>query len=343
MKRPVMLRLLMLCALLPVAQASAQMPRIGIIDLYGNRSVGENALRNALGLRVGDSISISRDSLVSRLLRLRGVRNADVAAVCCEDGRTILYVGIDELGTSVTKAATIPSGKVRLPQSMLDAEQTFMHAMVEGVQKGIAGEDDSRGYTLYAYAPARAAQHPLLTYAAQHANVLRDVLAHSADAEHRAIAAQLLPYAGATQRAIDDLATSMGDPTETVRNNAMRALGVLAAYARANPALNLRVPVTRFSQMLNSIVWTDRNKAAFALMPLTESRDATLLQDLANTSMSALADMARWKSPGHAMPALVILARIAGIPDDSIFPMIQADPKTVIDAALAKTTIAPWP
>jgi hypothetical protein len=92
----------------------------------------------------------------------------------------------------------------------------------------------------------------------------------------------------------------------------------MATYANLNPALGLQIPTVPFIQMVNSLVWTDRNKGISALMPLTQSRDSILLKQLKVLALPSITEMAKWKSSGHAYPAYLILGRIAGYPDDKV-------------------------
>jgi len=143
------------------------------------------------------------------------------------------------------------------------------------------------------------------------------VLRSSSDAAQRALAAQVLGYAADKQAVVDDLVYGMTDPSDQVRNNAMRALLVFAQMVPTAARPVPRIPYAPFIAFLNSPVWTDRNKASGALMTLSVSRDASLLTRLRKDALIPLAEMARWKSEGHAKPAFVILARIAGYSDDA--------------------------
>src|SRR5437016_12893976 len=108
--------------------------------------------------------------------------------------------------------------------------------------------------------------------AEQQLPVLREVLRNSSDDEHRAMAAYIVGYAPKKRDVVDDLQQAVQDPDDSVRNNAMRALGAIAALAAKDPDLGIRISPTWFIEMLNSIVWSDRNKAVMALLNLTESR-----------------------------------------------------------------------
>ena len=66
--------------------------------------------------------------------------------------------------------------------------------------------------------------------------------------------------------------------------------------------------------LLESPVWTDRNKASSALVGLTEDRNPDLLGAL-RPQLPALAEMARWRSRDHAQAAFLILGRMGGLTD----------------------------
>ncbi len=108
------------------------------------------------------------------------------------------------------------------------------------------------------------------------------------------------------------------DPNENVRNNATRALGILAGYIRMHPNLKVTIPAEPFIKMLNSIVWTDRNKGAGVVMYLTEDRNPILLNKLKQHSLPSIIEMARWKSREHAFFSFIILGRIAGVDEQSL-------------------------
>src|SRR5258708_12855456 len=80
----------------------------------------------------------------------------------------------------------------------------------------------------------------------------------------------------------------------------MRALTAIAVLAGKDPAFGIQISPTWFVEMLNSIVWTDRNKAVTALLNLTESRPERILALIRERPMLSLAEMARWKSLSHA-------------------------------------------
>ena len=128
----------------------------------------------------------------------------------------------------------------------------------------------------------------------------------------------------------------MGDPDDEVRNNAVRALAILAGWANEHPEAEIAIPGEPFIDFLNSVSWTDRNKGVFVLMALTDSRHPALLAQLRARALPSLVEMARWTNPGHAMGAFVILARMAGMDDGAAFQAWRAgEREAVIARAMA--------
>ena len=72
-------------------------------------------------------------------------------------------------------------------------------------------------------------------------------------------------------------------------------------------------------------------------MELSEQRDSRLLGALRRRAIVPLIEMARWKSQGHATPALMILGRIAGQSDVAIRAALTGDEREgIINAALKR-------
>jgi hypothetical protein len=326
--------LVMLAILLVTGAASAQYPRIGVIDFYGLRSLKPADLAGALRLQIGDTLTVSDVVLRHRLLEVPGVRDVEVSAVCCEAGRTILYVGIRETGSDVVEFDAAPNGDARLPPDIIQAANDFGEKVFEGVRQGKNEQDDSAGHAVMLYPPARAVQQILIDYAVSHVPETRVVLRDARDANHRAVAAQILAYAKDKAAVVSDLVAATRDPNGDVRNNALRALAVMAVYEQKHPDAGLHVPYEPFIELLNSLAWTDRNKSSMALAALTQPRAPQLIALLRARAMDSLVEMARWQAFGHAAAAGIILGRIAGLPEEQIFPMLQKNREGLITAAL---------
>jgi len=309
--------LIFLALLLPVSQ-DPQFPPIGIIDFYGLRDISERQVRESLQIKEGDPSSVETKEAERKLESLPGVAEAQISRVCCDAGKAVLFVGIREKGTPSLQFRLAPQGKVRLPQDVAQAEDDFRKALSDAILKGNSGEDDSSGHALSIDPSARAIQERFITFAARDLKLLRDVLRHSSDAEHRALAAQVIAYTANKQAIVNDLIDAMRDSAEGVRNNSTRALAVMAGAARQTTRQPIKIPVRPFIEMLNSIEWTDRNKSSWALLRLTDKRDSGVLFEIRQKALPSLIEMARWKSSGHAQSSFVLLGRVARLPEDEI-------------------------
>ncbi len=311
------------------------MPPVGIIDFYGLRTVTVKQVSDALPISVGDSPMPENFASVERRLRaIPGVVDARLNLVCCHEGRSILFAGIAESDAPALVFHRPPIGPARLPADIVQAGADFMEALPAAVLRGV-GEDHSQGHALSFDPAVHAIQERFIVYAARQRKLLRDVLRNSAEATHRALAAQVLGYAADKKAIVPDLVSAMRDPDANTRNNATRALLIIAALAERAPERRLRIPPQPFIDLLNSLVWTDRNKSAGALEQLTASRDPALLSALRTRALPSLIEMARWKSPAHAASAIVIVGRIGGLSEEEIQTAQQrGDVNRVIAAAM---------
>jgi len=317
----------------PPGRAVAQ-SGIGIIDLYGLRSVADSTVRRVIGLEPGDPLPPSMSPIRERLLAIPGVMAVDLAGVCCSDGQLILYFGFSEAASPALRFAGAPTDSVFLPAAVMDSARHLSELVLDGVKQGQAGEDDSHGYSLMDYPPAHAIQQGFVEYAKGDLERLRTVLHHSVDPEQRAVAAQVIAYAEPRAEVVPDLVEAAKDPAPEVRNNAVRALGVMGAWANQHPEAGFSIPLTPFVALLNSLEWTDRNKSSLVLAQLTATRDTADLGLLRREALPSLVEMARWKEPGHALAAFMILGRIAGLEEDAIMGAWNSgDRESVIRAA----------
>ncbi|MGH9672897.1 MAG: HEAT repeat domain-containing protein [Bryobacteraceae bacterium] len=296
----------------------AQAPRVGIIDFYGVRTLSEARLRQALAIREGDPLPKSKGDTESAIELVPGVVHARLQAACCEDGKAVLYVGIEEKGALHYTYRLPPTGEVRLPEPIHEAYARFLTAAGAAARTGETGEDLTSGHSLMHNAACREIQQEFVTLAAAHQSKLREVLRTSEDEEHRAIAAYVLGYAKRKREVVDDLQYALQDPDDTVRNNAMRALGAITVLSLKGGEEDLKVEPTWLVEMLNSLVWADRHAAAVTLVTTTESRNAGVLALLRERSLAALVEMARWKHLPHSLPSFILLGRLGGLAEKEI-------------------------
>jgi len=145
-----------LCALLalaPVGGFAADELQIGIIDFYGLRKLSPQKARQALTFKEGDTVALLEPPAAlheseQRLEALRGVVHAKTNTVCCDDGKAIVYVGIQEKNAPVIQFREAPRGTERLPEDMVQAGEvgaclgipalTALHAVL--MDGGVAGK-----------------------------------------------------------------------------------------------------------------------------------------------------------------------------------------------------------
>lgn len=313
--------MLAMVSLATANQAEGQTFEIGIIDFYGLSRISRDEARAALIFAEGDTLTFSDErpavfrSAEEHLTALRGVLSARVSAVCCDAGRVIVYVGIQERGAPTLHLRRAPRGTVRLPADVVRTGEEFSKSFKAAVERGEAGEDRSRGYSLMHDSATRTIQQQFIVFARRDLSLLRQVLRDGSETAQRALAAQVLGYAADKQFVVDDLVGAMRDPADEVRNNAMRALMVFAETEPGTTSGAPRIPAEPFIKLLNSPVWTDRNKASLALQALSAGRDPKVLGELRKSALQPLVEMARWRSSGHALAAFWILARLAGYSD----------------------------
>ncbi len=297
---------------------------IGEIDLFGYAGLDVEKVRVALPIHEGQELSLNEMFAQSHktkdaVKQITGHPATDVATVCCDDnGHWMIYIGLQ--GSSIKNFAYNPGpkGAARLPSAAMELEKQSEDAHSKAVLRGDNGEDDSKGYSLSSDPDSRAKQLAIREYTLQHEDLVREVLESSADVEQRQAAAEFLGYADQSQKQIDSLARASRDADSKVRNNATRALAVLAGSSAKVAAL---IPPAGFIEMLSSGSWTDRNKGTFLLLGLTKTRDPKLLAQLRAQAMPALIEMARWRAPGHAASSRILLGRIAGMEEATLLKM----------------------
>jgi hypothetical protein len=309
------------------AKAQNEPRRIGSIDFFGYAGLNLDQIKSALPLRVGDPFpgpSETRDGISKAVTTVVGRPPTDIAPVCCDaEGKYMIYIGLPGASIKPTKFNPVPTGNTQFPTQIVELYKQTMDASSASVLKGGALEDDSKGYSRSVNDPAlRAKQLEVRAYALRHEDLIRAVLDHSSDARQRVVAAYLLGYARQSPKQIRYLVRASHDADDIVRNNATRALGVLAD---SSPRVAAQIPAGEFIQMLSSGSWSDRNKAGGLLTSLTKSRAPKLLAELRSEALVPLIEMARWRSYGHAYSARLLLARIAGIDEDRARQLVSAD------------------
>lgn len=308
--------LVLICAATPLSTAMDQQVRLDVVDFFGASGVDLAALRAAMPVHAGSTFMLDGRKAVKEQIRqavakVTGHDPTDSALVCCTDkGGWMFYIGLQGKSYQPFIYNMPPTGADKLPKEGLDAYKKATDALQHAVQSGQAQEDDSKGYALTSDPAEHAAQLGMRAYTVQHEDEIRQILANSSDVASRQAASELLGYANQSQTQIDALVAASRDEDGGVRNNAVRALGVLAT---SSAVIAAKIPPENFIAMLNSGTWTDRNKGGFLLDELTASRDPKVLHAIDVSARDSLIEMSRWHESGHAYEYRILLGRIAGI------------------------------
>jgi hypothetical protein len=299
-----MFRFLFLIPALAMAFAQPPADLIGSIDFYGCGNLDVAKLREGLPFHVGDPVP------ARQALRELAGRKAVIERVCCrENGRTSVYIGLAEPDAPPIQYNPRPQADLRLPAAALQILEELEKHFSNAVERGVAGEDDSKGYALDEDPASRADQMKLLAWTRAHTPLVLQVLAESRYPRQRAFAAEALGYAERSPQQIAALVSASFDADGGVRNPAVRALEVLCTLGAE---VTRQIPAARFLPFLHSLTWTDRNKGSILLADMAETGDPALLKLLHDQALGPLKEMALWSNKGHAWAALTILGRIAG-------------------------------
>ena len=299
---------------------------IGEIEFYGYSGLQLNQIRAALPIHEGDTITIKdfaaakaniRQSVKTKL----GRAATEVSFTCCNhQSNLLIYIGLPGDSSRSLAYNPRPRGSARLPQGILNLYDRAMALTRDATQKQ-PGEDTSRGYGLSAYLPLRQTELAIREYAIANELLIRRVLKSSAEAKQRQVAAHALGYGRQSRTQISALVQASRDEDKAVRNDAVRALAVLALSSKR---VSTWIPAEPFGRLLNSGVWEDRNKAGRLLVVLTRRRDPRQLRLLRSEALDSLIEMARWRDPNHASDARMILGRIAGIEENRLAQIVAA-------------------
>ncbi len=327
------MRFLVFAAL--IATQSATAAAIGDIEFFGYKGFDIATTRKALPLHEGDVYSQkAKDSIRQSVLQTIGTAPTDVAAICCdENGDRLIFIGLPGGSYKSFAYNPEPKGDGRLPPKVMNLYQRLDRAMEEAVQRGgdAIHENDSYGYALISDPAARALQLQVREWAVGHEQELVRVLDSSSAVEHRRVASDALGYGRQSRAQVLALSRAARDPDDEVRNNATRALGVLVRW---NRKLANQISSDTFIEMLNSGVWSDRNKAAALLDGLTATRNPELLAKIRSTALDSLIEMASWRGASHAFFARELLGRVAGIPEKQLTDLAWNGPvETIVQAA----------
>jgi len=317
-------------------QEKGQVFTVGKIYYFGYAGLDLKVVRERLAVHIGDVLreeAIDGEQEVFRktIREVTGKAPTDVAVVCCDEGqRLTLYIGLGGNSSRPLATRAVPTGTDHLEDAALKLFEQESVAIEKAVIRGAASEDDLLGYALTDDPETRRVQLEMRAYAIQHGAELERVLLRSVDVQQRRASATLLGYAERSAGQIRVLAEAVKDPDSDVRNNATRALSVLASAKGSNA---IQVDPRIFIELLFSESWTDRNKGSRLLERFSFQRDPAFLSELREKAMQPLLEGTTWDA-GHSYPFLAMLGRIGNIPEDKLSKLIKAgDISTIIHAA----------
>lgn len=293
--------------------------RVGVVEVFGARRVPAERILKTLGVRPGDPLPKSKGDAEERLEALDGVVRANLEAWCCEQGKAVLYIGIEERGGPHFELRPAPADdSLALPEELISAYEDFAGALARATAEGDLEEDLSRGHSLMQNVACRVAQQRLEALAELHEKLLLRAAVEAADPEVRAVAAYVAGYARDKAAAAKALQLALRDPEPAVRRNAARALKGIAYLSLTDGGEELRVQPTWFVEMLNSVVLSDRQEAVQVLSMYVERGDVGAAAQIRERALASLLEMARWQHLPHALPAYWLLGALGGVPQQEL-------------------------
>ncbi len=312
-------------------------PRVGDIEIYGARKVSVQKIEKALGVRTGETLP-SREQAEERINKVSNILVSRVEAACCSGQGMILYVGVEERDSPHMEFHAVPTGDIRLPNSLSDSYRQLLDEVENSMRGKNADEDLTNGYSLMADPDCRSIQNGFLAAVGADFPIILNVLRQSSDPENRAAAAYLLQYAPRTPRTtqgmIDGIQWALQDDDDSVRESAMTSLRAVLVGAKLHPDQDIHFEPTWLVELMNSVVWSDRFHASQVLLTLTDDRSAAVLDLLRTRALPSVIEMARWHDLKHALPSFILAGRLAGMDEAQIKQAwVSEDRESVLLAA----------
>ncbi len=295
------------------------------IYYFGYEGLDLKKIEAAMPLKEGTELAHGPEALPGLMDQINkavqaetGKKATDIAPVFYQKSWT-MYIGLPGTSSQAYKLNPVPGEKTELPKALMDTYGQTMDANVHALETGLP-EDRAKYNQLREESKEQAKN---ITEQLMH------VLAKSSDPRQRTVAAHCLGLVAHTESQIKALAAAANDQDSCVRNDAVRALGVIA-YDRG--PLARFIPAGDCIKLLSSGTWSDRNKGSFVLEGMIKDRDPKLIEALRLQAVPALKEMAGWDL-GHSSPALEMLGAIANIPEDKLKRLIEEGKyKEIIDS-----------
>ncbi len=306
-------------------EVMAKKIRIDGIYYFGYAGLDLAKTKECIPLKVGDEIDQQKwmdykIKIANAVKALLGKPSSDEALVGT-DQKYIVFIGLPGTSNrSTDNYLPVPTETIPVPEKIRQLYKNEMDALVIMIDSG-KQEDTDKYNALHAELKAAAAKNQ---------SPLMKSLEGSSSAEDRMVAAHALGQVVSTDDELKALVKAARDSNSTVRNNAIRALGVLFLE---KPELAKQIPSAYFVELLNSPTWSDRNKGMFVVNGLSKSRDPKFLAELKSHALDSLKEMCIWPE-GYSGAPMAVIGRIAGIPEERLGRLLDERNSAEIFSAL---------
>jgi hypothetical protein len=307
--------------------------KISQICYFGYAGLDLAKIQSALPLHVGDELANLMQyheacQKVKDIVRKSTGKPSTDEALIFYDKRYVVYIGLPGKSNQALVLMPVPVEKsavtITVPKSIHELYEATMQANNRQLRSA-----DKKDKQIYADLREQTKREAL-----KNPEALMDVLKSSAEAKERLVAAHALGLIASSKEQLEALVSASADSDHVVRNNAIRALGVILTD---HPEYAALIPCRLFVDLINSPEWTDRNKGVFVLLGLSKSRNTEVLAEMRARCLPSLIEMCDWPE-GYSGSALLLLGRVGNLPEDKIEALIQAhDQGAIIKAAHASS------
>lgn len=310
-------------------QVQNTMVKVDGIYYFGYEGLDLEKLKKGFKLKVGDEVDQmsflqnAPDSYFKNVKDETGKPVTDAALVNIGLGKHIVFLGLPgKSNTDEPVYRTIGDKRVQVPAEIEKAYNEHMEELPRYLQTkdpaSLKRMNDSTERIKVESQSKRAE--------------LRKCLLESNNLMDRTVAAYALGLVAEEQADFDAVTQGAKDPHSLVRNNSTRELGELLHEKPELVSMIKDDALEVYADMINSRTWTDRNKSIHIMICLTKRRDPRAIALLKKKSMASLKEMALWP-PGYEEPALTLLGRVGGLPDEKIEKLIEKkDSAAILDA-----------
>jgi hypothetical protein len=305
------------------ATPAASDPRLDRVDVFGSRQIGRDDVIAQLGRELSELVgALDADDDV-RALALRDEVIAEIAGMGAfayvelhvigyyDPPARYLTIDLVDEADRITRMpfADPPSGAVPDPDGLVALWRDYEGAMwpVLADTGGAAPSACPAWHCIAGYADPRLARFgdAFVARVPAHEPALVQVLRESGDEIARGAAAFLLAHLADGARVVELMIPAFRDPSEHVRNNAMRVVAMIATH---HPEIG--VPLAPVLEALRYPATTDRNKAAAILAGLAARPE--LHDAIARDAGDVLLAMLRLSQPNNHDFAYAILKHVSG-------------------------------